>query len=39
MLLFTDGTFAAGGGAFAKTGSPQANEALVIHVTADPAVR
>ena len=33
MLLFTDGTFAAGGGAFAKSGSPQANEALGIHVT------
>ena len=35
MLLFTDGTFSAGGGVFAKTGSPQANEALVIHVTDD----
>ena len=35
MLLFTDGTFAAGGGAFPKTGSPQANEALAIHVTDD----
>ena len=33
MLLFTDGTYAAGPGAFAKTGSPQPNEALVVRVT------
>jgi hypothetical protein len=33
MLLFTDGTFGVGPGVFAKTGSPQANEALAIHVT------
>ena len=35
MLLFTDGTFQAGPGVFAKTGSPQANEALVVRVTDD----
>ena len=35
LLLFTDGTFSAGGGVFPKTGSPQANEALVVRFTED----
>ena len=37
MLLFTDGTFQSqfATGIFAKTGSPQANEALVVRVTTE----
>ena len=33
MLLFTDGTYSLGAGVFPKTGSPQANEALVVRVS------
>jgi subtilisin family serine protease len=35
MLLFTDGTFQPSPGVLAKTGSPQANEALAVRVTDD----
>ena len=35
MLLFTDGTYSLGAGVFPKTGSPQANEALVVRVSSD----
>jgi hypothetical protein len=35
LLLFTDGTFVPAPGQFPKSGSPQANEALVVRITED----